>query len=231
MSLAGHPVSISETIVPEDIRTVILSRATLVRARAGQHVVAVGLPSNDVFLILKGRVSVSLMSAQGRETLIRTIGRNQIFGELSALDGVARSADVIAAEPLRLAESFPARPSSSWPRPMPPSAYGSPATSPGRSASSPTGSTSFPTSPSAAAAMRALAACDRAGDFRRQRDNPKPADPVGARLQDQLQPGNGHPRDGPPDPGRTGPQIGPSNQNPFSLHRLGMKVRDLSASG
>jgi CRP-like cAMP-binding protein len=43
------------------------------------------------------------MSAQGRETMIRTIGPHQIFGELAALDGVARSADVIATEPLRLA--------------------------------------------------------------------------------------------------------------------------------
>lgn len=103
MTSTSQPVSISETIVPEEIRTILLSRATLARARTGQHVVAVGLPSNDVFLILEGRVSVSLMSAQGRETMIRTVGPNQIVGELAALDGAARSADVIATEPLQLA--------------------------------------------------------------------------------------------------------------------------------
>lgn len=68
------------------------------RVRKGQVLLAVGLPANDVYVVLEGSVSVSLVSAQGRETVLRAIGPREMFGELAAIDGEPRSADVVAVE-------------------------------------------------------------------------------------------------------------------------------------
>jgi len=102
-TMNAQPVSTSETLVPDDVRAILMSRAVQVRARKGQVVVGVGLSAGDVYLITEGRVAVSLVSATGRETILRTIGPGQIFGELAAIDGAARSADVIAMEDVKLA--------------------------------------------------------------------------------------------------------------------------------
>ena len=68
------------------------------RVRKGQVLLAVGLPATDVYVVLEGSVSVSLVSAQGRETVLRAIGAREMFGELAAIDGEPRSADVVAVE-------------------------------------------------------------------------------------------------------------------------------------
>jgi len=90
-------------IVPDPVREAFVSSATLLRARKGQILIAAGLDASDVYLVLEGRVQVSLVSPQGRDTIIRDIEANQIFGELAALDGSMRSANVIAVEDSKLA--------------------------------------------------------------------------------------------------------------------------------
>jgi CRP/FNR family transcriptional regulator, cyclic AMP receptor protein len=54
--------------------------------------------SNDVFFILEGRIQVKNYSENGREFIFSEIGAGQIFGEFSALDGLPRSASVVAIE-------------------------------------------------------------------------------------------------------------------------------------
>jgi CRP-like cAMP-binding protein len=54
--------------------------------------------SNDVFFILEGRIQVKNYSEHGREFIFSEIGAGQIFGEFSALDGLPRSASVVAME-------------------------------------------------------------------------------------------------------------------------------------
>ncbi len=54
--------------------------------------------SNDVFFILDGRIQVKNYSEHGREFIFSEIGAGQIFGEFSALDGLPRSASVVAME-------------------------------------------------------------------------------------------------------------------------------------
>jgi len=54
--------------------------------------------SNDVFFILEGRIQVKDYSENGREFIFSEIGAGQIFGEFSALDGLPRSASVVAIE-------------------------------------------------------------------------------------------------------------------------------------
>lgn len=88
----------SNLTVPEDVCAILAAHGRQMRVRKGQVLLAVGLPANDVYVMLDGAVSVSLVSAQGRETVLRAIGKGEMFGELAAIDGEPRSADVIAIE-------------------------------------------------------------------------------------------------------------------------------------
>lgn len=84
--------------VPDNVREVLARNGRQLRVRKGQVLLAVGLPANDVYLVIEGGVSVSLVSSQGRETVLRLIEQGEMFGELAAIDGQPRSADVVAVE-------------------------------------------------------------------------------------------------------------------------------------
>ena len=52
--------------------------------------------TTDVFFIASGRVRATVYSASGREVSFRDLGPGKSIGELSAVDGAPRSANVIA---------------------------------------------------------------------------------------------------------------------------------------
>jgi CRP/FNR family transcriptional regulator, cyclic AMP receptor protein len=89
--------------VTQELRDEFLTRAVMISAKRGQIIVTAGASSNDLYLITEGRVNVSLPSPGGRETIVREIRANQVFGELSAIDYQPRSADVVAIENSQLA--------------------------------------------------------------------------------------------------------------------------------
>jgi CRP/FNR family cyclic AMP-dependent transcriptional regulator len=71
----------------------------LIRSRtfkAGHTVVSHQDDSHDVFFILAGRLRVTIYSDRGREIAFRDLDAGQSFGELAAIDGKPRSANVIA---------------------------------------------------------------------------------------------------------------------------------------
>jgi len=53
---------------------------------------------NALFVILNGKVKVSRSSNDGREVILTILGESDFFGEMAILDGLARSANVIAIE-------------------------------------------------------------------------------------------------------------------------------------
>jgi len=63
---------------------------------AGQQIVAHLDDTHDVCFIVAGRVRVNIYSPDGRDVTFRDIGRGEIFGELAAIDGAPRSANVVA---------------------------------------------------------------------------------------------------------------------------------------
>ena len=63
---------------------------------AGQTLIAREQGDRDLHLIAAGSVRVTSYSSGGRETSFRDLAAGTCFGELSALDGRPRSADVIA---------------------------------------------------------------------------------------------------------------------------------------
>jgi CRP/FNR family cyclic AMP-dependent transcriptional regulator len=52
--------------------------------------------SNDVYFIVSGQVRVLYRTITGKEVILGEMGAGQFFGELSAIDGVGRSANVTA---------------------------------------------------------------------------------------------------------------------------------------
>jgi CRP-like cAMP-binding protein len=66
------------------------------RYRTGQSIFARGDPGNVMYLVLEGRVRLSVSSAEGRELSFTHAVAGDIFGEIAALDGSPRSASASA---------------------------------------------------------------------------------------------------------------------------------------
>lgn len=67
------------------------SQATLVSAQ---------LPSSELYILLKGRVCVSLDNVSGRDLILSVMEPGELIGELGVLDEVGRTANVTALEPV-----------------------------------------------------------------------------------------------------------------------------------
>lgn len=73
-----------------------------------QRIIARAEPGRDLYFIVSGRVRVTTYSAAGRQVTFRDYGAGEHFGEVAAIDGMARSADVVCLEPALLASLPPA---------------------------------------------------------------------------------------------------------------------------
>jgi len=79
--------------------------ANLARIRrwpAGEEIVQKDVPADAVYVIVKGRASVSVAARDGRILTLREIGEAEIIGEVSLLDGGLPSATVTAVTNLEL---------------------------------------------------------------------------------------------------------------------------------
>jgi len=74
----------------------IAKRCRWKRYDNGQQIIAKSDSTNDVYLVVLGRVRAASYSVSGREVIYRDIEAGQIFGEFSAIDDAPRSADVNA---------------------------------------------------------------------------------------------------------------------------------------
>jgi len=59
-----------------------------------------GASSEQVMIVLSGRVKISHFTADGREIILAVRGPGELLGELSAIDQEPRSATALAAEPV-----------------------------------------------------------------------------------------------------------------------------------
>lgn len=81
---------------PDALQEGFLARAKSMSVRKRQIIVAEGTETRDVYLIRSGTIRIGLISPQGREVIMRDLGAGALIGELSALDGMPRSASAIA---------------------------------------------------------------------------------------------------------------------------------------
>lgn len=75
--------------------------------RAGQSVISRESKDRDVYLVVSGTVRVTSYAISGRQTTFRDVGEGDSFGELAAIDGSPRSADVVAVTEALLASMNP----------------------------------------------------------------------------------------------------------------------------
>ena len=78
--------------LPQALAAAFMARASRTQAREGQMLIVQGGASDEVFLILSGRVQVSVFSTNGREAVLREMGPGRLVGEMAALADQPRSA-------------------------------------------------------------------------------------------------------------------------------------------
>ncbi len=81
--------------LPAERLDALAGRCTWRRVPAGQPLLLRRQRRADVFLVVDGTVRVTTYGANGRQVTFRDLGAGEIVGDLSALDGQPRSADVV----------------------------------------------------------------------------------------------------------------------------------------
>src|SRR5215218_7009279 len=69
---------------------------------AGELVLDFGDATDDVFLVAEGAVRVVVRTPLGLEVILGDLGSGDVFGEMAAIDGARRSANVTALHASRL---------------------------------------------------------------------------------------------------------------------------------
>jgi CRP-like cAMP-binding protein len=75
----------------------ILAHTRVAKYAEGDQIVSKGDPGDSMMAVLKGRVSISAPSDDGRQVVLTVMRDGDVFGEIALLDGKERTADVTAA--------------------------------------------------------------------------------------------------------------------------------------
>jgi CRP/FNR family transcriptional regulator, cyclic AMP receptor protein len=106
-SIGLRSVGLLKSLSPERLEA--LARECAWRHFAdGQRIISRAAPDRDLYFIVSGRVRVTTYSAAGRQVTFRDFGPGEHFGAVAAIDGMARSADVVGLEGGLLASLPPA---------------------------------------------------------------------------------------------------------------------------
>jgi CRP-like cAMP-binding protein len=106
-SLGLRGIGLLDGLAPERLEA--LARECAWRnCAAGQQIITRDADDRDLYLIVSGRVRVTTYSAGGRQVTFRDLGAGECFGDVAAIDGRRRSADVVALEGSLLAAMPPA---------------------------------------------------------------------------------------------------------------------------
>jgi CRP/FNR family transcriptional regulator, cyclic AMP receptor protein len=82
--------------LPRRLSTKLFASAKLVRLAAGNALFLAGDSGDDCYRIVDGLLKVTMVSHSGGERILAFVGRGDIVGELSLIDGLPRSASVVA---------------------------------------------------------------------------------------------------------------------------------------
>ena len=74
----------------------VAARMRQIEFGANQMIFARGDLGKDIYLVMEGRIRLSVLSAEGRELSFAHAGPGQLFGEIAALDGGERTAGATA---------------------------------------------------------------------------------------------------------------------------------------
>jgi CRP/FNR family transcriptional regulator, cyclic AMP receptor protein len=82
--------------LPADLPTKLFANAKQVRLGAGKILFRAGAPGDGCYRVEDGLLKVTMVSRSGAERILEFLGSGAIVGELSTIDGLPRSATVVA---------------------------------------------------------------------------------------------------------------------------------------
>lgn len=82
--------------LPAAVRDVVAQRMRETTFDGGQLVFSRSDPGTQLYLIVDGKIRISVVTPDGKELSFRHVGPGEVLGEIAALDGGARSADATA---------------------------------------------------------------------------------------------------------------------------------------
>jgi CRP/FNR family cyclic AMP-dependent transcriptional regulator len=85
-----------------DVLRKLEPRCTFMQCEANELIIDYDDASTDVYFVMSGKVRVIYRSAIGKEVILGEIAGGEFFGELAAIDGQPRSANVTALHRCRL---------------------------------------------------------------------------------------------------------------------------------
>lgn len=102
----ADPISLARRLARVDILAglderglaAVLPTVRVRHVEAGRAIVGRLDPGREVYFVLSGKVRVTMFAESGREVAFRDLGAGSSFGEIAAIDGEPRSADVVALE-------------------------------------------------------------------------------------------------------------------------------------
>jgi CRP/FNR family cyclic AMP-dependent transcriptional regulator len=106
-SLALRRVALFDAL-PDDRLDRVAQACRWQSVEADQPLVLRAQDEGDVYFIVSGCVRITTYAASGRQVTFRDCGEGELFGELAAIDGSPRSADVLTLQPSVLASLAPA---------------------------------------------------------------------------------------------------------------------------
>lgn len=96
MYLVNHINPNDEALAPASLVNAMVEHGDAMAFKKGSLILSAEAASNEVYLVRRGSLQIAILSPNGRETILRDIGAGQCFGELAAIDGGPRSANVTA---------------------------------------------------------------------------------------------------------------------------------------
>jgi CRP/FNR family transcriptional regulator, cyclic AMP receptor protein len=88
--------------ITNDARQLILASALPLNLKKGQRLFERGDPGGTMYVVVQGRIEISVVSAAGRKISLNLISAGNCFGEVSMIDNQERSASAVALEPTSL---------------------------------------------------------------------------------------------------------------------------------
>jgi CRP-like cAMP-binding protein len=85
--------------LPEQLLTRLFDRATTVRLKTDEVLFLAGDTGDGCYRVEDGLLKVTMVSRAGKERILAFLGHDAIVGEMSIIDGLPRSASVMAVRP------------------------------------------------------------------------------------------------------------------------------------
>ena len=94
--------SVLFSVFPQEKLKRMASSAPVMELEPGGLLCQRGDPGDGAYLILEGELEVRTLSAGGKTVRLAALGAGELAGEMAALDGAPRSADMVASRRTRL---------------------------------------------------------------------------------------------------------------------------------